>query len=122
GRGLRVAVVEKEDIGSGTSSRSSRLVHGGLRYLETYDFDLVFEALRERRRLLELAPHLVHPLGFLFPIFEGDPTGLVKLGAGMWLYEALSLFRSPRRHRLLGRQGVLEVEPYLRSAGLTGGA
>jgi glycerol-3-phosphate dehydrogenase len=122
GRGLRVALVEASDIGGGTSSRSSRLVHGGLRYLENLDFGLVFEALRERRRLLELAPHLVRPLPFLFPVYEGDPTGLAKLTAGMWLYEMLSLFRAPKVHRMLRRSGALEAEPQLRSEGLTGGA
>src|SRR5688572_27396058 len=84
GRGLRVALVESSDIGSGTSSLSSRLIHGGLRYLETFDFRLVFEALRERRHLLRQAPHLVRPLPFLFPVFRGDPMGLPKLAAGMW--------------------------------------
>jgi len=122
GRGLKVALVEASDIGGGTSSRSSRLVHGGLRYLENLDFGLVFEALRERGRLLELAPHLVRPLPFLFPVYEGDPTGLLKLTAGMWLYEVLSLFRAPKRHRMLGRSGALEVEPRLSPEGLTGGA
>jgi glycerol-3-phosphate dehydrogenase len=121
-RGLRVALVDAQDLAGGTSSRSSRLVHGGLRYLETFDFDLVFEALRERRRLLELAPHLVRPLPFLFPVFRGDPTGLLKLGAGMWLYDTLSLFRSPRRHRMLGVNGTLQQEPRLRTDGLLGAA
>src|SRR5690606_10690375 len=122
GRGLKVALVEASDIGGGTSSRSSRLVHGGLRYLENLDFGLVFEALRERCRLLELAPHLLRPLPFLFPADVGDPTGLLKLTAGMWLYEVLSLVRAPKRHRTLGRSGALEVEPRLSPEGLTGGA
>ncbi|HUE95224.1 MAG TPA: glycerol-3-phosphate dehydrogenase [Longimicrobiaceae bacterium] len=122
GRGLRVALVEAGDIADGTSSRSSRLVHGGLRYLETFEFGLVFEALSERRRLLELAPHLVRPLPFIFPVYRGDPTGLLKLTAGMWLYELLSLFRSPHRHRMFARRGVLEREPNLRADDLVGGA
>ena len=122
GRGLSTALVEGGDIGGGTSSRSSRLVHGGLRYLETFEFGLVFEALRERRRLLKLAPHLVRPLRFVFPVYRGDPTGLAKLTAGMWLYESLSLFRSPERHRVLGRVGTLATEPMLRREGLVGGA
>lgn len=122
GRGLRVALIEQDDIGAGTSSRSSRLIHGGLRYLETYDFDLVFEALRERRRLLELAPHLVKPLPFLFPIFAGESPGPLKLRAGMWLYDALSTFRSPRRHQMLNAAGVAETEPLLRRDGIRGGA
>ena len=79
GRGLSVALVEAGDFAQGTSSRSSRLVHGGLRYLETYDFALVFEASAERRRLLELAPHLVHPLPFVFPVYRGGPTPFLML-------------------------------------------
>jgi glycerol-3-phosphate dehydrogenase len=121
-RGLRVALVEAGDFARGTSSRSSRLVHGGLRYLETGDFSLVFESLAERRRLLELAPHLVHPLPFLFPVHRGAPVGFRKLQAGMWLYDGLSLFRGLPRHRMLSAAGVLEAEPGLRSAGLRGGA
>src|SRR6266513_1554524 len=71
-RGLRVALVEKDDFASGTSSRSSRLVHGGLRYLEHGHLHLVFEASGERRRLLRLAPHLVHPLAFTWPVYAGE--------------------------------------------------
>jgi glycerol-3-phosphate dehydrogenase len=122
GRGLRVCLLEAGDIGGATSSSSSRLVHGGLRYLEAFEFGLVFEALRERRRLLELAPHLVRPLPFLLPVFHGDSPGLPKLAAGMMLYETLSLFRSPQRHRILGTDEALEAEPMLRSTGLSGGA
>lgn len=122
GRGLRVAVVEQGDVGAGTSSRSSRLIHGGLRYLETFEFGLVFEALRERRLLLQLAPHLVKPLPFLYPVFKGDRTGPLKLRAGMWLYDLLSTFRSPRFHRMLNPAGVARTEPLLEKAGVRGGA
>jgi glycerol-3-phosphate dehydrogenase len=122
GRGLRVAFVDASDLGSGTSSRSSRLIHGGLRYLETFDFRLVFEALAERRRLLQLAPHLVRPLPFLFPVHRGIGPGRLKLGAGMWLYDLLSLFRGVGRHRMLGRDAALEREPAMRTEGLRGGA
>lgn len=122
GRGLQTALFESGDIGGGTSSRSSRLVHGGLRYLESFEFGLVFESLRERKRLLELAPHLVRPLPFLFPVFRGESPGLLTLGAGMWLYESLSLFRSPGHHRMFGRAGALTTEPRLRATGLMGGA
>jgi len=121
-RGLRVALVEAGDFAEGTSSRSSRLVHGGLRYLETGDFRLVFEALAERRRLLELASHLVHPLPFLFPLYRSGPVGYRKLQAGMWLYDLLSLFRGVRRHRMLRHRAVLADEPRLRREGLVGGA
>lgn len=122
GRGLSVALIESGDIGGATSSRSSRLVHGGLRYLETFEFGLVFEALRERRRLLELAPHLVHPLPFLFPVYRGDDPSLPKLAAGILLYEGLSLFRSPGRQKILTSGGALDFEPRLRAKGLVGGA
>ncbi|HEX2188213.1 MAG TPA: glycerol-3-phosphate dehydrogenase/oxidase, partial [Longimicrobiaceae bacterium] len=121
-RGLRVALVEAGDLAEGTSSRSSRLVHGGLRYLETGDFRLVFEALAERRRLLELAGHLVHPLPFLFPLYRSGAVGYRKLQAGMWLYDLLSLFRGVRRHRMLRRHALLAVEPALLREGLVGGA
>jgi glycerol-3-phosphate dehydrogenase len=122
GRGLRVAFVDADDFGSGTSSRSSRLIHGGLRYLETFDFRLVFEALAERRRLLELAPHLVRPLPFLFPVHRGVGPNRAKLAAGMWLYDTLALFRGVRRHTMLGRSGTREREPGIREEGLRGGA
>jgi glycerol-3-phosphate dehydrogenase len=122
GRGLRVAMVDAGDVGRGTSSRSSRLIHGGLRYLETYDFRLVFEASAERRRLLALATHLVHPLPFLFPVYRGGPVGYRVLQAGMWLYDGLSLFRNIARHRMLPRARALDEEPLLRSEGLVGAA
>jgi glycerol-3-phosphate dehydrogenase len=122
GRGLRVALVDSGDIGRGTSSRSSRLVHGGIRYLETGDLRLVFEASAERRRLLSLAPHLVHPQEFLFPVFRGGPVDFRKLQAGMWLYDLLSLFRNIRPHRMLGRAAVAEAEPGLRRDTVRGAA
>jgi glycerol-3-phosphate dehydrogenase len=121
-RGLRVAVVDAGDWAQGTSSRSSRLIHGGLRYLQTRDFSLVFEASSERRRLLELAPHLVHPLPFLFPVYEDEGVGFRTLQAGMWLYDALALFRNIGRHQMLGRDEATEREPRLRQEGLRGAA
>jgi glycerol-3-phosphate dehydrogenase len=121
-RGLSVVLVEARDLASGTSSTSSRLIHGGLRYLETLDFRLVFESLGERRRLLELAPHVVSPLPFLFPVWDGGSVGLAKLSAGMWLYDLLSLFRGVTRHRLLRAARTLEREPQLKREGLKGGA
>jgi glycerol-3-phosphate dehydrogenase len=121
-RGLRTVLVEQNDLGSGTSSRSSRLIHGGLRYLETGDFRLVLEANRERRVLLRIAPHLVWPLPFVFPLHRGDRISLWRLAAGMWLYDLLSLFRNVRTHRMLGKRALLEAEPMLRERGLIGGA
>ncbi len=121
-RGLRTAMVDQQDIGAGTSSRSSRLVHGGLRYLEQWHLRLVFEASRERRVLLRIAPHLVRPLAFIFPVHRGDRVPLWKLAAGMWLYDLLAAFRNVRRHRILGKRALLRAEPQLRERGLVGGA
>ncbi|MEM1418691.1 MAG: glycerol-3-phosphate dehydrogenase/oxidase, partial [Myxococcota bacterium] len=119
-RGLRVALVEQRDLAYGTSSRSSKLVHGGLRYLEQGEVAMVFESVSERRTLMHLAPHLVAPLPFLFPVFESSKKSLLVIRAGMWIYDALALFRSYRRHVTLGREGVIEAEPGLRREGLRG--
>jgi len=119
-RGLRVLLAEQDDLASGTSSRSTKLVHGGLRYLEQFELSLVFEAVSERRTLLDIAPHLVNPLGFLFPVFQESRQNLTTLRAGMWLYDGLSLFRSPKLHRTLSPKDVSQEEPLLRSKGLTG--
>ncbi|WP_420442428.1 glycerol-3-phosphate dehydrogenase [Candidatus Palauibacter sp.] len=121
-RGFRTALVEAADFAWGTSSRSSRLVHGGLRYLEHFEFDLVFEASQERRTLLRIATHLVRPLEFHFPIFRDGRIGRRKLDAGMWLYDALSLFRNLERHQMLDAETMLAREPGLRAEGLLGGA
>lgn len=121
-RGLRTILVEQGDLASGTSSRSSRLIHGGLRYLEQGDLRLVFEASRERRILLDTAPHLVRPLGFLFPVHRQRRWFLLRLAAGMWLYDALALFRNVRGHRMLGKRAALQAEPGLRARDLAGGA
>ena len=92
-RGLRTALVDKGDFGSGTSSKSSKLVHGGLRYLQNGDVRLVYEALRERQRLLRNAPHLVDVLPFLIPMFGKDgvihPKLARALGSAMWMYLSL---------------------------------
>jgi glycerol-3-phosphate dehydrogenase len=121
-RGLTVALVEKDDFASGTSSRSSRLIHGGVRYLEHGQLHLVFESSAERRRLLRLAPHLVRPLQFTWPVYADARIPQWKLSAGLLLYDALSLFRNVGRHRRMGPRDVLEHEPMLRPDGLVGGA
>ena len=121
-RGLAVALVEREDFAAGTSNRSSRLIHGGVRYLEHGYLHLVFEASRERRRLLELAPHLVRPLQFTWPVYKGARVPRWQLAAALTLYDALALFRNVGRHHRLGRAGVLEAEPALSPDGLRGGA
>ena len=121
-RGLHVALLERDDFASGTSSRSSRLIHGGLRYLEHGYFHLVFESSRERRLLLTLAPHLVRPLAFTWPVYRGARVPRWKLAAGLLLYDALSLFRNVSRHRNFSRARVLAREPALAPDGLLGGA
>jgi len=121
-RGLAVALVDKGDFASGTSSRSSRLVHGGVRYLEHGHLHLVFESSRERRRLLRLAPHLVRPLDFTWPVYAGARVAQWKLLAGLTLYDALALFRNVGNHRRLSREGVQAREPGLAAEGLEGGA
>ena len=119
-RGLRVVLFEQNDIAYGTSSRSSKLIHGGLRYLESYEFSLVFESVSERRVVMDLAPHLVNPLAFLFPVYQGSRKSLRMINAGMWLYDGLALFRSPKRHRTLNPSEVAEQEPILKQEGLQG--
>ncbi len=121
-RGMRTVLVEQSDLAFGTSSRSSRLVHGGLRYLEHGELRLVFESLRERAVLRHIAPHLVWPLPFVFPVHDGDRLRRWQLSAGMWLYDMLSLFRNVSPHKMLGKRALLTREPGLRAAGLRGGA
>ena len=121
-RGLAVGLVDREDFAAGTSSRSSRLIHGGVRYLEHGYLHLVFEASRERRRLLAIAPHLVQPLRFTWPVYRGARIPRWKLAAGLTLYDALALFRNVGRHQRLSATEVLEAEPALAREGLRGGA
>jgi glycerol-3-phosphate dehydrogenase len=119
-RGLRVVLFEQNDVAYGTSSRSSKLIHGGLRYLESYEFSLVFESVSERRVVMDLAPHLVNPMPFLFPVYQGSRKSLRVISAGMWLYDGLALFRSPKRHRTLNPTEVAAEEPLLKQEGLQG--
>lgn len=119
-RGLRAALVEMNDLASGTSSASSKLVHGGIRYLEQLEFSLVFESVSERRILMDIAPHLVNPLGFLFPVYKTSRRALTTVSAGMWLYEGLSLFRVPKRHKTLKRDEVKKAEPALDVSNMKG--
>jgi glycerol-3-phosphate dehydrogenase len=133
-RGYKVALVEKVDFASGTSSKSTKLVHGGIRYLSNFDFGLVHEALVERGILLQNAPFLVSPVGFVLPIYEGDrhPVGMpfttpggiglgFMLDAGLWLYDILAGRRNIARHRRLSRETVLKLAPTLVSKGLKNG-
>jgi glycerol-3-phosphate dehydrogenase len=120
-RGLKVALFEKGDYASGTSSKSSKLVHGGLRYLEHGEIGLVFESVSERRVQTRVAPHLVRPLPFLIPIYKGAKPGLEVMNFGLWIYDSLALFRAPRLHKTFrGARAALEIEPALRADGLRG--
>ncbi|GCE19998.1 glycerol-3-phosphate dehydrogenase/oxidase [Dictyobacter kobayashii] len=133
-RGYSVALVEKADFASGTSSKSTKLVHGGIRYLPNFDIALVHEALVERGLLLQNAPFLVNPVAFVLPIYEGDkhPVGMPfttpkgiglnrLLDAGLWMYDGLAGRRNISRHHHISRQEVLERAPTLISEGLKEG-
>ena len=124
-RGLRVALVERDDFASGTSSKSSKLVHGGLRYLQNGDIRLVYEALAERQRLRKNAPHLVKVLPFLIPIFSKD--GLINakvaraMGTAMWMYDLTGGARIGKLHRRLKKHDVMGYMPTLPEDRLAGG-
>ena len=133
-RGYKVALVEKTDFASGTSSKSTKLVHGGIRYLSNFDFALVREALTERGILLRIAPYLVHPVPFVLPMYKGDrhPVGLpfttprgIGLGfvmnVGLWFYDLLAGRLNVKRHRHLSRERVLKLAPTLVTQGLKEG-
>jgi glycerol-3-phosphate dehydrogenase len=121
-RGLKVALLEARDFASGTSSRSGKLIHGGLRYLEQYDFVLVHESRRERRLLFKLAPHLARPLPFILPVYKGDPHGLLKLRLGLTVYDLFGNLGPQDRHRMLSREEAVQLVPVLRREGLCGAA
>lgn len=121
-RGLRVALVEQGDWAGATSSASSKLIHGGLRYLETYDFKLVRKALQERQMLLQCAPHRVWSLRFGVPVYDDSRNGTLLLKAGLTLYDALAGFPDePMRHHHFWHQEFSEHFPFLEEAGLRGG-
>ena len=121
-RGFRTALIERDDFASGTSSRSSRLIHGGVRYLEHGWFHLVFEASRERRRLLDNAPHLVRPLRFTWPVYDHQRLAKWEIGAGLLMYDVLALYRNVGKHKRMTPDDVLEREPRVLTRGLEGGA
>ncbi len=121
-RGLSVALFEKRDFGSGTTAGSTRLIHGGLRYLEMLDFRLVRMDLRERETLLRIAPHLVRPLEFIMPFYRSSFFYRTKMRIGMRLYDLLSYGKSLPRHRFLSASELKELEPNIRQQGLQGAA
>ncbi len=120
--GIKTLIVERGDIGCGTSSASSRLIHGGLRYLEFAELGLVYESLHERERLLTLAPHLVEPLELCIPVYRGARRGRWQIGVGLALYDLLSAGKSLPKRRLFGRDELLARLPGLNRDGLVGGA
>ena len=120
--GIKTLIVERGDIACGTSSASSRLIHGGLRYLEHAEIGLVYESLRERERLLAHAPHLVEPLELCIPVYRGARRGRWQIGVGLALYDLLSAGKSLPSRRLFGRDELLAKMPGLNPDGLVGGA
>lgn len=120
-RGYRVALLEQYDFGWGTSSRSSRLIHGGLRYLEHGELGLVLESVRERALLARAARHLLRPLPFIVPVYEHDGWPLALVDLGVWIYETLALFRSPHLHERLSPRALCRRVPGLSAEGLAGG-
>lgn len=122
-RGLKVALIDKGDFAGETSSRSSKLIHGGLRYLPQGQVRLVYHALRERERLRRLtAPHLVRPIHFLMPFYRGRRPGRVAIRTGLALYDLMALTPRAERHRGLWASEVLALQPGLLDDGLIGGA
>lgn len=121
-RGLRVLLVDKGDVGAGTTSWSTRLIHGGLRYLEHFAVPLVRESLHERKILLDTAPHLVRPLHFLIPVYGAGARSARMIRLGMLAYEALSFDKRVDHHRMLGPDETLARAPGLDPEGLRGGA
>jgi glycerol-3-phosphate dehydrogenase len=120
--GIKTLIVERGDIACGTSSASSRLIHGGLRYLEHAEVGLVYESLRERERLLALATHLVEPLELCIPVYRGARRARWQIGIGLALYDLLSAGKSLPSRRLFGRDELLAKMPGLNPDGLVGGA
>ena len=121
-RGLKVLLIDKGEPGCATTSASTRLIHGGLRYLEHFEFGLVRESLREREILLRIAPQLVRPLGIVIPIYKQSRRGRLTIRAGMILYDLLSRGKSLPRHQMLSRAETLERWPGLNPEGLVGSA
>ena len=124
-RGLRTALVEKGDFASGTSSKSSKMIHGGIRYLQQREFRLVYENLAERQRLLDNAPHLVSPLPFLIPLFGRDgvvsKTVARSYATALWMYDLTGGWRIGKRHREVTKEEALAHLPTLSTDHLVAG-
>jgi glycerol-3-phosphate dehydrogenase len=120
-RGLSVYLAEKNDFGFGTTFRSTKLIHGGLRYLEHYEIGLVRESLRERETLLRHAPHLVRPIQFVIPIYDDHKYGYGKVKLGLLAYDVLSYDKSLENHKSYSTEEMLAFEPNIRARNLNGG-
>ncbi|MCG8604099.1 glycerol-3-phosphate dehydrogenase [bacterium] len=120
-RGLSVFLAEKNDFGFGTTFRSTKLIHGGLRYLEYYEISLVRESLRERETLLKTASHLVKPIKFVLPVYNDNKYGYGKVKLGLLTYDVLSYDKSLENHRSFSTKELLSIEPNIRSRNLKGG-
>ena len=120
-RGMKVALLEKGDFASGTSSKSTKLIHGGIRYLENLEVDLVYESLKERHIQLTAAPHLVKPLPFVIPVYEGDKRPLWMMQFGVFLYDLLAGRYRVKPRKNLTREEVIRLEPGIEQNGLKGG-
>jgi glycerol-3-phosphate dehydrogenase len=119
-RGYRTLLLERKDFAFGTTSRSSKLIHGGLRYLELFDVGLVRESLRERERLARLAPHLVRPLPFLVPVYRGAKRGMLMIRVGMKLYDLLTPGKRTEHYRTISRDETVRLERFLDPTDLRG--
>jgi glycerol-3-phosphate dehydrogenase len=119
-RGYRTLLLERKDFAFGTTSRSSKLIHGGLRYLEYCEFGLVRESLRERERLARLAPHLVRPLPFLVPVYRGAKRGMIMIRMGMKMYDLLTPGKRTEHYRTISRTETRQMEPNLTPEDLRG--
>src|SRR3990172_499804 len=116
--GYRTLLIERDDFGAGTTSRATRLIHGGLRSLEHGEFGLVYESLHERETLVRETPHLVHPLRLLVPVYAGDARPGWKVRAGLVLYDLFSLRKSLPWHKAMPERALAEYEPGLNRDGL----
>ncbi len=119
-RGLKVALIEKNDFGSGTSSTSAKLIHGGLRYLETFQFGIVLESVNERNIQLKIAPHIVKPIDFIIPTYKNDRVKKWLILLGLYFYDLFSKFKRPR-HKNLNKEQILKLVPWLKKDNLIGG-
>jgi glycerol-3-phosphate dehydrogenase len=118
--GASVALLEKGDFASGTSSKSTKLLHGGIRYLENFELDLVSESLKERYIQWQSLPHLVKPLSFIIPVYKTDARPLWMMGIGVWLYDLLSGKYRIGKHRSLSFDEVVQIVPGIERQGLCG--